>query len=228
MKHIILAMLVVGMIIFAGCVGGSWDADINKIIKTGKATGNGSMQKYSLAHEEEGENAIIIPGAGEEEDSVEVDEGNNYEVEEMEKNPIVVFETDKGTFKAEIFVNEAPITGGNFMELVRSEFYDGLTFHRVEPNFVVQGGDPKGDGTGGSNKTIPLEVKENLKHETGSLAMARSQNSDSASSQFYIVIGPASFLDGQYAVFGKVKGNEMEVVNKIKIGDKMNKVYEEK
>ncbi|MFA5108825.1 MAG: peptidylprolyl isomerase [Candidatus Micrarchaeia archaeon] len=153
---------------------------------------------------------------------------NESEVVTMAKNPIVVFETDKGTFEAEIFVKEAPITGNNFMQLVKSKFYDGLTFHRVEPNFVVQGGDPNGDGTGGADKTIALEIKPNLKHVVGSLGMARSQSPNSASSQFYVVTGEASFLDGQYAVFGKVLGNGMSVVNEIEIGDKMNKVYEKK
>ncbi len=153
---------------------------------------------------------------------------NTSQVSNMTKNPVVVFETTKGTFKAEIFVNEAPITGNNFMKLVRSGFYDNLTFHRVEPNFVVQGGDPKGDGTGGSGRTIPLEIKPNLKHVYGSLGMARSQDPNSASSQFYFVTGPASFLDGQYAVFGKVLGNGMDVVQNIRVGDKMTNVYEEK
>ncbi|MEK7253394.1 MAG: peptidylprolyl isomerase, partial [Bacteroidota bacterium] len=96
------------------------------------------------------------------------------------------------------------------------------------PKFVVQGGDPKGDGTGGSGVNIPLEIKPNLKHEYGTLAMARSQEPNSASSQFYIVIGEASFLDGQYAVFGKVIGSGMDAVEKIRVGDRMIKVYEEK
>lgn len=143
-------------------------------------------------------------------------------------NPVVVFETSKGNFSAEIFVKEAPITGNNFMKLVRSNFYNGLTFHRYEPNFVIQGGDPKGDGTGGAGQQIPLEIKPNLRHKLGTLAMARSSNPNSASSQFYVVIGPASFLDGQYAVFGQVQGEGMKVVNQLRVGDKMNKVYEEK
>ena len=149
-------------------------------------------------------------------------------------NPIVVFETTKGTFKAEIFVKEAPITGGNFMKLVNSGFYDGLTFHRVITGFMAQGGDPKGDGSGGSNQTIPLEIVPGLTHHLGSLGMARSQAPDSASSQFYIVNGQASFLDGQYAVFGQVLGNGMDVVNQFAVGeppknpDKMIKVYEQK
>ncbi|MCL6088734.1 MAG: peptidylprolyl isomerase [Candidatus Marsarchaeota archaeon] len=149
-------------------------------------------------------------------------------------NPIVVFETTKGTFSAEIYVNEAPVTGNNFMKLVRSGFYDGLKFHRVIPGFMAQGGDPKGDGTGGSNQTIPLEIKPNLRHKLGTLAMARSQNPNSASSQFYIVNGEASFLDGQYAVFGQVLGSGMDVVNQFAQGeppanpDRMLRVYEKK
>ncbi len=156
---------------------------------------------------------------------------NNSEVSPManaSKDPIVVFETNRGTFKAVIYVKEAPITGSNFMKLVRSKFYDGLTFHRVESNFVIQGGDPKGDGTGGAGWNIPLEIIPGLTHQLGTLAMARSSNPNSASSQFYVVTGPASFLDGQYAVFGRVTGpNQMAVVNQIKVGDRMLKVYEQ-
>ncbi len=152
-------------------------------------------------------------------------ETDNKEVENMAKNPTVVFETEKGTFEAEIFLNEAPISANNFLGLVQNRFYNGLTFHRVEPSFVVQGGDPKGDGTGGSDKTIKLEIKPNLKHEYGTLGMARAQDPNSASSQFYVVTGEASFLDGQYAVFGKVLADGMQVVENIEIGDKMQKVY---
>jgi len=153
---------------------------------------------------------------------------NNSQVTSMTKNPIVVFETTKGTFKAEIYVAEAPITGNNFMKLVRSKFYDNLTFHRVEPGFVVQGGDPSGDGTGGSPDKIELEIKPTLRHKLGALGMARSQDRNSASSQFYFVTGPASFLDGNYAVFGQVQGSGMDIVQTIKVGDRMTKVYEEK
>ena len=144
-------------------------------------------------------------------------------------DPIVVFETTRGIFKAEIFVKEAPITGNNFMKLVRSGFYNGLTFHRVVPGFVVQGGDPKGDGSGGSNQTIPLEIVPSLTHKVGSLGMARAPGDrNSATSQFYVVTGDASGLDGDYAVFGQVIGNGMNVVQQIEVGDKMTKVYEQK
>jgi len=135
-----------------------------------------------------------------------------------------IIETVKGTIKAELYTDKAPITTKNFIDLADSGFYNGLKFHRVEPGFVVQGGDPKGDGTGGSGKTIPLEINPDLKHVKGALAMARSQNPNSASSQFYITLDETPSLDGSYAVFGKVV-HGMDVVEKIKVGDKMNKVY---
>ncbi len=134
-----------------------------------------------------------------------------------------IIETGKGTIKAELYADKAPVTAKNFIDLANAGFYNGLTFHRVETGFVVQGGDPKGDGTGGSGKTIPLEINKELKHVKGALAMARSQNPDSASSQFYITLAETPFLDGNYAVFGKVVLG-MDVVEKIKVGDKMNKV----
>lgn len=148
---------------------------------------------------------------------------NETAKEEGTKMKIAVIETDKGTIKAELYTDKAPITTKNFIELANSGFYNGLTFHRVEPGFVIQGGDPKGDGTGGSEKTIPLETNPELKHVKGALGMARSQNPNSANSQFYITLAPTPFLDGNYAVFGKVIEG-MEVVERISAGDKMNKV----
>src|SRR5256885_7937163 len=106
-------------------------------------------------------------------------------------------ETNKGTIKFRLYEQDVPITAGNFMELAKKGFYDGLTFHRVEPGFVIQGGDPLGNGTGGSGKSIKLEINPNLHHDSaGVVAMARSSDPDSATSQFYITLGPASFLDG--------------------------------
>ena len=136
---------------------------------------------------------------------------------------IVTIETDKGTIKFELYEDKAPITTKNFIELAQSGFYDGLTFHRVEPGFVVQGGDPKGDGTGGSEKTIPLEIHPELKHVKGAVAMARTNDPNSATSQFYITLSEVSQLDGNYAVFGKVTEG-IEIVESIRVGDKMNKV----
>jgi peptidyl-prolyl cis-trans isomerase B (cyclophilin B) len=142
----------------------------------------------------------------------------------MAENRTAIIETNKGTIKFELYEDLAPITTGNFIGLAESNFYDGLTFHRVEPNFVVQGGCPLGNGTGGSDKKIPLEVSPNLKHgEAGAVAMARSSHPDSASSQFYITLAPTPFLDMNYAVFGRVTEG-LEVVKQIRVGDQMTSV----
>ena len=124
-----------------------------------------------------------------------------------------------GTIKLELDTKEAPITVVNFVSLAEEGFYDGLTFHRIIEGFMIQGGDPKGDGTGGSNKTIKGEFKSNgvnntISHKRGVISMARSSDPDSASSQFFIVHKDSTFLDGDYAAFGHViKG--MDVVDKI-------------
>lgn len=160
----------------------------------------------------------------------------------MSKNPVAVIETSKGVIKAELRPEDAPKTVQNFMNLADKKFYDGLKFHRVEPNFVIQGGDPKGDGTGGSGANIPLEIKcadgtmnegravtcsVALPHKDGALAMARAGDPNSASSQFYITNGEQSFLNGNYAVFGYVTEG-MDVVRKIQVGDTITKIYIEK
>ena len=127
-----------------------------------------------------------------------------------------------GVIKIELFPADAPKTVENFVTLARKGFYDGLTFHRVEPNFVVQGGDPKGDGTGGPGYKVKAEFNKQ-QHVRGAVAMARSQDPDSAGSQFYITLAPAHFLDGKYTVFGKVTSG-MNIVDNIKKGDKMKSV----
>jgi peptidyl-prolyl cis-trans isomerase B (cyclophilin B) len=154
----------------------------------------------------------------------------------LNSDPIVVMETNKGTIKIRIYKNDAPITAGNFLDLVQRGFYNGLTFHRYEPNFCIQGGDPQGTGLGGfvdpatgRERTIKLETSPNLRHsEAGVIAMARSNNPDSASSQFYFTLAPANFLDAApgnpgYAVFGKVVEG-LNVVKELRKGDKMTKV----
>ncbi|MBI3654311.1 MAG: peptidylprolyl isomerase [Acidobacteria bacterium] len=146
-------------------------------------------------------------------------------------NRKAILETTKGKITVELYEDQAPITTGNFIDLIEKNFYDGLSFHRYEPGFVIQGGDPRGNGTGGyvdpqtgSERRIRLEVSPELKHgSAGALAMARSSNPDSASSQFYITLGPAAFLDMNYAVFGRVVDG-IEVVNQLRVGDKMNQV----
>lgn len=146
-------------------------------------------------------------------------------------NRKAIIETNKGAITVELYEDKAPITAGNFIDLIGRGFYDGLTFHRYEPNFVIQGGDPVGNGTGGftdpqtgRERRIKLEVSRELPHgEAGAVAMARSSNPDSASCQFYITLGPAAFLDMQYAVFGRVTDG-LDVVKQLRAGDRMTRV----
>jgi len=138
------------------------------------------------------------------------------------KQTAIVTMEKGGDITIEFFPEDAPKTVENFVTLAKKGFYNGLTFHRVEPNFVVQGGDPKGNGMGGPGYTIKAEFNKQ-KHVRGAVAMARSQSPDSAGSQFYITLAPAHFLDGQYTVFGKVTSG-MDVVDKIRVGDKMKTV----
>lgn len=136
--------------------------------------------------------------------------------EEMEK---VKIETNKGTIDLVLNKTKMPITVNNFLKLTNNNFYDGLTFHRVE-DWVIQGGDPNGNGTGGSDERIPLETHPTIKNIRGAIAMARTNDPNSATSQFYILKKDASWLDGQYAVFGNVVSG-LEVVDNIVIGDKI-------
>ena len=126
------------------------------------------------------------------------------------------------TIDIAFYPQDAPKTVENFVTLAKKGFYNGLNFHRVVPNFVVQGGCPKGDGTGGPGYTIPAEFNEK-KHVRGTVAMARSQHPDSAGSQFYICYGPTPHLDRNYTVFGQVTSG-MEHVDQIKQGDRMKTV----
>lgn len=175
-------------------------------------------------------------------DSMSSDTNNNVNTSKdanTQKNmqstsgPIAVISVNGGVIEVQLDLQNAPNTSKNFIDLVNKKFYDGLTFHRVIPGFVAQGGDPKGDGTGGSDKTIDLEIKcedgkmikgkvadcvPMLKHKEGVIAMARSMDPNSASSQFYITLAQQPSLDGQYAVFGEVISG-MDVVKEIKVGD---------
>lgn len=155
----------------------------------------------------------------------------------------VVFKTSKGSFTVELFKDKAPNTVSSFLELVAAKFYDGIRVHRVEPGFVMQAGDPQtksltakqvadivarqkagtsapGDpqlGTGGPGWVMKAEFND-VKHARGVIAMARTQDPDSAGSQFYITLAPANQLDGQYTVFGRVVSG-MDVVDKLAVGD---------
>lgn len=131
----------------------------------------------------------------------------------------IVIDTNVGEIKAELYPDVAPVTVKNFVDLIKKGFYNGLTFHRVIEGFMIQGGCPKGNGTGGPGYCIKGEfrangVKNDLKHERGVLSMARAMDPDSAGSQFFIMHETSPHLDGQYAAFGKVTDG-MNVVDKI-------------
>lgn len=131
----------------------------------------------------------------------------------------IVIDTNMGEIKAELYPDVAPVTVKNFIDLIKKGFYNGLTFHRVIEGFMIQGGCPKGNGTGGPGYCIKGEfrangVKNDLKHERGALSMARAMDPDSAGSQFFIMHETSPHLDGQYAAFGKVTDG-MNVVDKI-------------
>ena len=138
----------------------------------------------------------------------------------MAQNPIVTIEMeDGGTIKAELYPEIAPNTVNNFISLINKGYYDGVIFHRVIPGFMIQGGDPKGTGTGGPGYSIKGEFtrndfKNDLKHDRGVLSMARTMMPNSAGSQFFIMHKNSPHLDGQYAAFGKVLEG-MEVVDAI-------------
>ena len=126
---------------------------------------------------------------------------------------------DYGTIKLDLYADEAPITVANFVKLAKNGFYNGLTFHRIMQGFMMQGGDPLGNGTGGSDEEIKGEFQANghansISHIRGTISMARSQSYDSASSQFFICDADSVFLDGQYAAFGRVTDG-MNVVDKV-------------
>jgi peptidylprolyl isomerase len=130
--------------------------------------------------------------------------------------------TDKGSMVFNLLPKVAPVTVNSFVFLVRDGFYNGLTFHRVEPGFVIQGGDPQGSGMGGPGYNLPAEFNP-TKHITGALAMARASDPNSAGSQFYVTLAPAHFLDNQYTVFGQIVSG-MDVALKIRVGDVMRQV----
>lgn len=172
--------------------------------------------------------ALVIINKNKEEKKVEEMLNINYEVEGNEisldqyltENPVVaMYIEDYGSVVVELYPNVAENTVNNFISLVKSGFYDNNTFHRLIPGFVLQGGDPTGTGTGGPGYHIKGEfsangVKNDLKHTKGILSMARSQEMDSAGSQFFIMLGEATHLDGQYAAFGKVIDG-METIERI-------------
>ncbi len=152
----------------------------------------------------------------------------------MEKNPIVTITMENGNeIKVELYPDIAPNTVSNFISLIKSNYYDGLIFHRVIPGFMIQGGCPEGIGIGGPGYSIRGEFSNNgfkngLKHERGVISMARSSNPNSAGSQFFIMVDDAPHLDGEYAAFGRVIEG-MEEADRIveEKADRQNKPYQD-
>jgi peptidyl-prolyl cis-trans isomerase B (cyclophilin B) len=130
--------------------------------------------------------------------------------------------TSKGTMEVALDAKAAPATVNNFVFLAKDRFYDGLTFHRVEPGFVVQGGDPNGDGSGGPGYTIADEQNA-LLHEDGVIAMAKTDAPNSAGSQFYLTLGAQPHLDGKYTVFGKLTAGQ-DAPAKLAPGDAITRI----
>ena len=168
--------------------------------------------------------SISLTACGVKEDMLDISfdqKGNEVELKQYDtENPVVaMYIEDYGTIVMELYPEIAPNTVNNFISLVKSGFYDNNTFHRLVPGFVLQGGDPNGMGTGGPGYTIKVEFSKNgfendLKHTKWVVSMARSQDYDSAGSQFFIMLGDAENLDGEYAAFGKVIDGK-ENINRI-------------
>lgn len=151
-------------------------------------------------------------------EQVPIEEAENQNVADY-KHSVATIEMENGNkIVVELYDDEAPITVENFIKLAEEGFYNGLTFHRTIPDFMVQGGDPSGDGTGGSSEKIKGEFLANgvgnyISHKTGTISMARSKDYNSASSQFFITVADRTELDGNYAGFGRVIEGMEEVYN---------------
>ena len=195
-RWLLFMILAIGALVVTGCGQAKTQDNTDKNTESGNAGQASTVQ-------ETGEEATR---AGEEETS-------------SEKTIAVIDVKDYGKITVELNASEAPLTVANFVELARSGFYDGLTFHRIMDGFMIQGGDPTGTGMGGSDQTIKGEFSSNgienhISHVRGTISMARAQDPDSASSQFFIVQSDSDFLDGNYAGFGTVTDG-MDVVDKI-------------
>ena len=202
----IIAIMALVVCMFAGC--GS------KKSHTSSNANSGTSSSESAKQEE-----TAVPESTESTDAGS-DISSSDDTKQLSGKHHVVIKVKKyGNIKVELDADTAPISVTNFINLAKKGFYDGLTFHRIIDGFMIQGGDPSGDGTGGSDETIKGEfsdngVENNISHVRGTISMARSSENDSASSQFFIVQSDSTYLDGQYAGFGKVTSG-MDIVDKI-------------
>ena len=247
MKHKYLAVLcaaVLSACMFTGC--GNKDTDNKETAKTASEEQQGTEKDAEEAGISDGSDTEgVQEGSQEEGQSGQPVEDAEDAAEETSQEPEKAADTgssedavtldvsksltgthdveikvkDYGTIDVQLDADTAPITVTNFIKLVQENFYDGLTFHRIMDGFMIQGGDPLGNGTGGSDQTIKGEfknnkVENNISHKRGVISMARSSDPDSASSQFFIVQTDSTFLDGDYAAFGEVTSG-MDVVDAI-------------
>ena len=202
----IIAIMALVVCMFAGC--GS------KKSNTSSNANSGTSSSESAKQEE-----TAVPESTESTDAGS-DISSSDDTKQLSGKHHVVIKVKKyGNIKVELDADTAPISVTNFVNLAKKSFYDGLTFHRIIDGFMIQGGDPSGDGTGGSDETIKGEfsdngVENNISHVRGTISMARSSENDSASSQFFIVQSDSTYLDGQYAGFGTVTSG-MDIVDKI-------------
>ena len=202
----IIAIMALVVCMFAGCD--------SKKSNTSSNANSGTSSSESAKQEE-----TAVPESTESTDAGS-DISSSDDTKQLSGKHHVVIKVKKyGNIKVELDADTAPISVTNFINLAKKGFYDGLTFHRIIDGFMIQGGDPSGDGTGGSDETIKGEfsdngVENNISHVRGTISMARSSENDSASSQFFIVQSDSTYLDGQYAGFGKVTSG-MDIVDKI-------------
>ena len=244
MKRKLLAALCVTAMsagLLAGCGSSDKTEESTKTEETAKEetssqeeteTKAASSDRDNVASEEEAEKAGFSDGSDEKSDSADTDSENKDSSDSSTTS--VLLDTSKeltgilhaeievkdyGTIDVELDADTAPITVTNFVKLAQEGFYDGLTFHRIMDGFMIQGGDPNGDGTGGSQENSKGEFSTNgvdndISHTRGTISMARASDPDSASSQFFIVQADSTFLDGDYAGFGHVTEG-MDIVDKI-------------
>jgi cyclophilin family peptidyl-prolyl cis-trans isomerase len=206
-----LALLLASCILIVGCKKGSIPQSTQPSELTNAPQSKIEKETPAPKTAEPSEaDEVVAPGG-------EVEEATPAEEVEV----VAVLDTTKGKIVIELYPDSAPETVANFKKLIRKKFYDGLTFHRYVEDFVIQGGDPVGDGTGGPGYAIKDEFN-NRKHVAGTVAMAHA-GPNTAGSQFYICLAPAPHLDGGYTIFGQVIQG-MDNVFKLRQGDKMTKV----
>lgn len=206
-SYIIIAVVAVIMLVAIG---------VYAVINNNSQNGKNSEGNSTNVEDANNTGKIANENTQNNQTNSESEENNMYSTGKHHAEIVV---KNYGTIALELDADVAPITVANFANLVNEGFYNGLTFHRIISGFMIQGGDPLGNGTGGSSKTIKGEfafngVKNSISHVRGTISMARSSMPNSASSQFFIVHKDSTFLDGQYAAFGTVTSG-MEVVDKI-------------